>query len=97
MFDDSPDAKWSREFGEVGEKRVRELMLSTSWDGEKRVAARRWLEKQDVKAWQASQVAKGETVQAFSLKTWIRDNKRWITLILGAGIAFMMIGRYIRW
>jgi hypothetical protein len=96
MFDNNPDAKWSREFGELGDKRVRELMLSTAWDREKRVAARTWLEKQDVKAWQSKQSSSAEG-ERFSLKKWIRDNKRWISVILGLGVAFMMMGRFMRW
>jgi hypothetical protein len=76
MFNDSPDAKWYREFDELGVERVRGTALSTAWDRDKRQAARRWLEKQDTRAWQESR--KGIPADKLSWKQRMKGSRFWM-------------------
>lgn len=89
MFDDGSEAKWKREFAELGVAGVRHAMGSASWDQHKRHAARRWLERQDVNAWQAQRTPQDR--ERVSLKERIRKAK-WLILVMGA-IALGMLAR----
>lgn len=91
MFDDGPEAKWKREFAELGAAGVRHAMTSAGWDKHKRHAARRWLERQDVNVWQAKRTP--EDRERVSLKERIRK-ARWVLLVMGA-IAIGVLARRI--
>jgi hypothetical protein len=89
MFDDRPDAHWASEFNELGATRVREKIVGQVWDKEKKRAARRWLEKQDVKAWQARQVS--SPTDKPTIRQFLRKHSKWIMVVVGF-MLFMMFG-----
>lgn len=91
MFDDGPETKWKREFAELGISGVRNAMATAKWDQNKRNAARTWLERQDVNAWQAKRTPQDR--ERVSLKERIRKAK-WLLLVMGA-IAIGMLARRI--
>lgn len=94
VIENNPEKKWFREFDELGEKRVRELLLSPSLDEDKRRVARRWIEKQDVKRWQAKQAASGGGTPAF--KRWLQDYRSWWMLLVSFGFLLLGLSRF-RW
>jgi hypothetical protein len=85
MFNDNPDVKWYREFDELGVERVRSTALSTAWDRDKRQAARRWLEKQDTRAWRESR--QGLPADKVNWKQRMRTSRMWI--YIGGGILLL--------
>jgi hypothetical protein len=90
MFDDRPDAHWAAEFSELGVGRVREKIVGPAWDKEKKRAARRWLERQDAKAWQARQ-ASSSSGDRTTIRQVLRKHSKWI--MVGVGIMlFLMFG-----
>ena len=91
MFDDNPETKWFREFHELGVERVRGAVNGGGWDREKRQAARRWLERQDMKVWQAGR--KDLPSDRPSFKERMRKSKVWL-YAMGA-IGFMIIASRI--
>lgn len=93
MFDDGPEAKWKREFAELGAAGVRNAMVSANWDQHKRHAARRWLERQDVNAWQAKRTP--ADVERKPLKQRLREGKWWL-LIFGTIAIGMVASRVFR-
>ncbi len=50
-------SKWNREFAELGAKQVRADLALRRWDDEKRDAAKRWLEREDLAKWAADHPA----------------------------------------
>jgi hypothetical protein len=44
-------AQWTREFQELGAKQVRADLTLRRWDKEKRDAAKKWLERDDLARW----------------------------------------------
>ena len=52
MIDQRQRQKWSAEFGDLGIERVRSQLVVGRWPQDKRVYAREWVERQDVRAWQ---------------------------------------------
>ncbi|MEX2319374.1 MAG: hypothetical protein WD626_05935 [Bauldia sp.] len=93
MFDDNPETKWFREFHELGADRVRGAIAGGGWDRDKKQAARRWLEKEDFKAWQAGRKGQPDRVR---FKERMRQSKWWLygvgamLLLMGAGRLFRM-------
>ena len=94
MFNDNPDTKWYREFDDLGVESVRSSAMSTSWDRDKRQAARRWLERHDTRSWQASR--KDIPADKLSWKQRMRGSKFWMyvgvaaLLVMGAMRLFRM-------
>lgn len=86
MFNDNPEAKWNREFDEMGVERVRNSAMSPSWDREKRSSARRWLERQDTKKWQERN--KDVPADKVNWKQRLRGSKSWI--YVGGAILLLM-------
>ena len=86
MFDDNPETKWFREFHELGADRVRGAIAGGGWDRNKKQAARRWLEKEDLKVWQAGRKGQPDRVP---LKERMRQSKWWL---YGIGAMLLLFG-----
>ena len=94
MFNDlTDDARWTREFSELGAKAVRSALVSANWDKDKKVAARRWLERQDVANWQSGRTS-ADTEKVSIRERLRRSQKIWMILIGGGFLLFTAI-RYL--
>jgi hypothetical protein len=80
MFDDNPDTKWFREFDALGVERVRGAVAG-GWPRDKKQAARRWLERQDLKAWQAGRT--DTPTERVTFKERLRSSKLWVYAVAG--------------
>jgi len=85
MFNDNPDAKWFREFEGLGVSQVRGAAMSKGWEREKRQAARRWLERQDTKAWQER---RKEAPDKVPWRRRLRESKWWMYVVGGLLLGF---------
>ena len=90
---DNPEAKWVREFKELGASRVRDGVVVGGWERDKQQAARRWLERQDVKAWQAKQA--NVPADRKSVRDRLRGSKWWIYAV-AAIFVLVSAGRILR-
>lgn len=89
MFNDlTPDARWTQEFAELGAKAVRRALVSAGWENEKKVAARRWLERQDVASWRSGQ--QGKDPEKATLGARLRKSQK-VWLLVAGGIFLIMV------
>jgi hypothetical protein len=91
MFDDNPETKWFREFHEIGADRVRGAIAGGGWEREKKHAARRWLERQDLKVWQEGRKDEPDKVR---LKDRLRESKWWL-YVAGALLLLVGVSRFL--
>lgn len=89
MFNDNPETGWVREFDRLGANRVRGAVAGgAGWERDKKQAARRWLERQDMKAWQERR--KDLPPDHVNLRQRLRKSRVW--LYVGGAIAIGMVG-----
>ena len=89
----SRQEEWLSEFKDAGVERVRNGLIVGGWEAEKRRAARMWLERKDISAWQAGRPA--SAVDRPSLKVRLQKSKWW-PYVIAVIFALMGIGRLLR-
>jgi hypothetical protein len=84
-------AQWNREFQDLGAKQVRADLALRRWDNEKRDAAKRWLEREDLARW-AAEHPPDSSQGTFFLNL---RNAKWWGYITGA--IFLIYGLFRLW
>jgi hypothetical protein len=86
MLEEKERQRWATEFKELGLDRVRSQLMGTRWAQDKRVYARQWVERQDVRAWQDKKPAGASPKRGLA---GLRSYKK-----LWGAIAGIMFGGY---
>ena len=87
MLEEKERQRWTAEFDELGVERVRSQLMGTRWAADKRVHARQWVERQDVRAWHEKKPA-GAAPQKRGLAALRSYKKLW------SAVAGLMFGGY---
>jgi hypothetical protein len=90
---ETPEARWQREFAQLGAAAVRDSIARAGWDREKRAAARTWLESRDAHAWQAKR--KPADIARIPWRQRLREAWWWL-YVVGAIVILMVAGRLFR-
>jgi hypothetical protein len=87
---------WKREFDTLGATGVRAALIARRWDGEKRSAAREWLERSDAQAWQSTRPrGSGDAAAAEKSGMGFFRRYKWIYYVVAGGVGLFALAQIL--